>query len=775
MKKYLLYLLLGLGSLTAWGQAFTPCDEKGIKTDPANPVNTELGSGVRLNTFDWTAKKYRINSAYIASDSLDSPWHQDDNLNVVQFLTDKDRLPKDGWELIKYDVGMNPNGTIATPGATFVYVVLYNRYTGVLRICVAGDRPDLYNGAQIKLNFKDGLVPEYYPSTLSHISEITSVEAFGSEDKEAVSISRYLNGLGEWFYADFAMAYDPCSCNFESKMSATVTLIDSAVVNLSGVIADSVLANLINKTQGSVSENGYSVSPKDLLSLGKTAQKAYKTANDFTKKQKDALKYEGLTQVQIEAKKTLELDLFQELLKSSELLQRGLAAYPYVAGALELVNFFVDGGKESGGSSSPVAINAGIKLKGSIFAPYDVKDIIFSTPGSLNANTGSQEQYPFYNEPMGVFNLLETPEVYSFSTVTTQCTSWTNIARPCPHMQGHIDWRDVWFRIKDDQSIKYVVNPSSGLEVEEIYTSLEFHYPKNAIINSYGIQPRNSLSIHATEGLDLENEIFRTHLVPLGCMEQGVLSLRGWGETSIMSNSGQVFLKVFVNLKRSDGLGQNVLWVGSYPVKLEPGDNAPPYQGPSFPTVYQHLELGPGGSFQHISSHKRSVDSIFVRAGTTFQSGVQLIAPFIVVDPGVTIPDGVELIPEYPLTCNNPLPPASAPDIATFCNSSKYKSSNRDASRLQVVEQQSPTIPLTAHPNPFTDELQIRYELAEEAEVSIVLINMMGRPVREVQPMSHRKPGPHELQLDLSEVASGMYTIVMQAGSARQTLKVIKR
>lgn len=143
------------------------------------------------------------------------------------------------------------------------------------------------------------------------------------------------------------------------------------------------------------------------------------------------------------------------------------------------------------------------------------------------------------------------------------------------------------------------------------------------------------------------------------------------------------------------------------------------------------------------------------------------------------IPPGVELIVREPTQCTQTIPLQSANQIETFCQSNTFQSSSRlfrlpgnlSDSSLQVGF----AIPLTAQPNPFTDELTLRYELETEAQVQIVMVDMMGRPVRQILPGSHRKSGPQEMTIDLSDLASGLYTVMLQVGNARQTVKVVKR
>lgn len=248
--------------------------------------------------------------------------------------------PENGWELIAYKTGKNPDGTNMSTQANFVYMVLYNKYTGILRVMAAGDPPNSHNGASLKLEF--GL-SEYVPSLYSHISEIHSVETFLSSDKEAFSIMKYKEGNNKWFYADFPMAYDPCVCFYESVASIEISLIDKAEVDIQGDITGT-LADITDPSSGQVNEDGYSF--KDLDTGLKKAQKTYTSVQKFTNKQLEALKLDGKTPAQLkkeEAAKVKHLNEFQNALFSYDFLKEGLKYVPYIGGALSFMDSFVGG------------------------------------------------------------------------------------------------------------------------------------------------------------------------------------------------------------------------------------------------------------------------------------------------------------------------------------------------------------------------------------------------------------------------------------------------
>jgi hypothetical protein len=75
-------------------------------------------------------------------------------------------------------------------------------------------------------------------------------------------------------------------------------------------------------------------------------------------------------------------------------------------------------------------------------------------------------------------------------------------------------------------------------------------------------------------------------------------------------------------------------------------------------------------------------------------------------------------------------------------------------------------------PNPFNPETAIRYDLAEAAQVEIAVYNALGQLVEELL-RQHQPPGRHQVVWKTGDHAPGLYFLVVQAGSARKTAKMV--
>ena len=205
---------------------------------------------------------------------------------------------------------------------------------GKLRVFFAGKRGE-YNGAEIKVYFPNKPeIVEHYPSILNHASDIYALDEF-KLPAQIVTAVPYRNDEDNWFYADFGMAYDPCTCLFESTMVIEVKMIDKATITLEGSI-DATLAS-IEDGEGTVSEDGYSVN--ELVAAGESAYKAYKSTNSFVQKQKKNIDKAKKATGKIDkpkAEKKKDVDNFVNEFLSDPVVGFALDAAPYVSGALDL-------------------------------------------------------------------------------------------------------------------------------------------------------------------------------------------------------------------------------------------------------------------------------------------------------------------------------------------------------------------------------------------------------------------------------------------------------
>ena len=81
-------------------------------------------------------------------------------------------------------------------------------------------------------------------------------------------------------------------------------------------------------------------------------------------------------------------------------------------------------------------------------------------------------------------------------------------------------------------------------------------------------------------------------------------------------------------------------------------------------------------------------------------------------------------------------------------------------------------------PNPFNPVTQIRYQLPEQARVSIVIYDAMGREVKNLVPGKSQLTGFHQVTWNATNnsgdpVSAGMYIYSIQAGDFRETRKMV--
>lgn len=103
-----------------------------------------------------------------------------------------------------------------------------------------------------------------------------------------------------------------------------------------------------------------------------------------------------------------------------------------------------------------------------------------------------------------------------------------------------------------------------------------------------------------------------------------------------------------------------------------------------------------------------------------------------------------------------------------------------DVIEITVTELVVPhvTVLEPAYPNPFNPETRIQYKLAEDAVVSLLVVDLMGRTVRTIEFGRHQRAGNYIMYWNGREESgalspSGMYLLVLHAGDVIMTQKVM--
>jgi hypothetical protein len=169
---------------------------------------------------------------------------------------------------------------------------------------------------------------------------------------------------------------------------------------------------------------------------------------------------------------------------------------PYVGAAIGVLDFLSNGGDELASPSQvgPVTFNVNLQLDGNITENSAPLTTDFYTPGSP---AQSKTQFkPTYNNILGVFNVLELPEMEYAEIIPRNITntSYDILKNYSNNMfeedndceKGYRDFHgldgaaNVKFRqYRPKSNLKYVLNPASNLEVESIEASFVLEYDKS--------------------------------------------------------------------------------------------------------------------------------------------------------------------------------------------------------------------------------------------------------------------------------------------------------
>lgn len=251
MKKHILFILCISGLNNPIVSQEIPCQEKGITTNPDYPVNEHHPN--YSNTFDWRTNFF--NGYYFNSMNPNIPNPYITNQGGVQSLygTD-DYKTEDGWELLYVDLGLDKFGEIAPYRSGNLVIVLYNKFRSIVRVFVAITQISPSNLLEIKFQISEE--SPYYTAIFSPADKVMKPLKLFNRYNSYSNSQNFINlhpihGFTHWYYADFYVGYDPCSCmpvnglQIPSILKLKFELIETATINLSGVSVGNI--TMLNK------------------------------------------------------------------------------------------------------------------------------------------------------------------------------------------------------------------------------------------------------------------------------------------------------------------------------------------------------------------------------------------------------------------------------------------------------------------------------------------------------------------------------------------------
>ena len=732
MFKHLLLPVLAIGIISC---AYAQCPDKtGITTDPAAPVNPQVSSAfpaAKLNGFNWLQPSYSLNWIYTYNNSnrIDSPFYQDYNTNITTFVESKDMYPKDGWEVIRYEFGYNDDGTLKNPAATTAYMILYNKYSGLLRVFVARGDQKTFNGATIRVSFT---TDSGMKTSLLDINgkDMRALENFTFVPELASGV-RFIDQPFLWFYTDFPMQYDPCTCFYKSKIAVETYATSTSSISLSGTTTGTLVANGVPSAEQQ--SNGVFSSIKDLGTAGSKIVESYNSIDKF---QGDInKKIDALSNIFDKDSKKGALTTLVGKLKESNFGKVGLGAIAGIDVAVSLIDFFSGGGKKSAAPQqvtlTPMAINMTSTYTGTLGYEERYAAVPFRTPGSDVSDLLDKNLYPYYNEVLGVFNLLKTPKISIREY--TYYNSYSGGGYGSSSYVGYI--RKVAIKFAED--VQYTVNPASNLVVQDIQMAILgkslFDYAYTSYQKTTPPISSNTIVAEATNATTGDNE-YRT-------------SYKGGGYyffasptsySSNYTNPGNMRLKIMVNLRRKDAVPndntQNVLYVATYPLIVD----------------YSFTDAAGFAAFTNNSTDNSSQ---FYGSYGSF--------------PG--------------------LRSVSTSEITTFCSSTAYKVPARGFSRygknvatMLENEKLASSLLITdlsdffyVYPNPAKDRVFVKYGIKAPGNVKITLADISGRSLATVLNTTIPEAGNFETQINTEPYSSGLYLVIIESQNRRDVKKIV--
>lgn len=445
-------------------------------------------SGKPTNTFDWRQEYYSM--AYDAAGirtaiNVKSPFYSNEpNLRPIssKFSVDgtyqggEDFSSIDGWEFVQMDFGYDKLGNQKSELRGEPYFVLYNRFTGTLRVFLY-----IYNGTIanfLKVSIADKRTPTFsgkYRNARLWSSYLQG-KALDNPKLRAPEYSKYIElsgtNKGKFYYVDFTFNYDPCTCFFESNLQVKVDKVTRGSLEIVGKTlggsipagadgydewmenSGSFLTGVLDTPFGDQTQSLGDIS---LTSLNEWKNTPWSNETEFTIPGRKVQDWEReALRLQYEGTRTMSTGDFlsargKEIKAAGELLD-GVDLFTELSGgkAIKAIGETLDSRgtaiKGSGRATTAAAVKlrlenledepdqviplrfpdpqpslvfAELAAKGTLTIESNIfKDVVITTPGSKNAEhapieagNGTKGAFSYYNEPLGVFNLVYTPKV----------------------------------------------------------------------------------------------------------------------------------------------------------------------------------------------------------------------------------------------------------------------------------------------------------------------------------------------------------------------------
>lgn len=756
MKKYiLLFFLLYFGG-RAWAQYCEP--------------NTIAPT---VNIWDWRQGDnyiYHIEGDDSPPNGLSPfvqvPHIEQTNVTFLQANTDPDNFIEDGWELIVRNFG-TPNIPVNAP-----CLLLYNKFEAKLRVFFLFKYDsELFNGALIRFSFNT--LPAINPMTNLSQTYQSALFEYAKTPLNAVEKltndiiievpNEYKSAGYTWLHADIPVAYDPCTCQYPSRINIEPVLIRVSKIDLKMDGGGEINQILDNTSSASTSHSKFVSNIHKVNQRFSKGVKAYKYLAGFTETitKMDSTVY-SINGNPITQKKYVKEKV--PVIKFPEWAKK----LPQVGEAIAILDLFMGGGKETS-VPKPMRFEADLSFQitglDSIAVPYS--PMLVNTPGT-NKTGLNQANNPSYDNILGHFNLLTQPIIEQKIERTYDDFPAPNWYPPWVYQESRI------FKIKDD--IDYVINPASGFSSEphEIRASIYIHTRADAD----SVDTKGLIFSYLEKG-SVGASVFRTPYLPLGCIKDYVFSIErdpSFVSTPPIDLISGIFIKIKVIFNKADPNAndeQKAIFLGKYNVGIE--------------DMMEDFVPGALADITEIAV----IDSITLQNDTLIYAwdsvylGKEIITNghhLHVISGGKIEIGSSDLLPDVtaeigsPGGCERDVFAATQDQIHVFCNDpEKYNPILlRRASHNPPSSKEAFNFNLKAYPNPFDEHIKFSFELPARSSVSLIITNQMGQQLFSLLDKEQKAIGRYQLTWSAAGIAPGFYFAILKSEKSSKTIKLIK-
>lgn len=533
----------------------------GVTTDPRNNFQNAENPVDPIYTnqfFDWTQDFFHNLNWQSTSGptSANQPHSLPDNSTTLIYNND-DFNPENGWELLRFNKGYinywEDDEGIGTPNTTnnSVYYILYNKYRSLIRVyfMISPSQAD-YDYFRVNLKFND---EQYNRTAILSSAEKVIKPLIHFEPTLAISsTNQFYNSDYLWYYADFTVMYDPCTCDNTLEMEFQLETVNEVDIVINGTSQGQIeMLNSSNSVNNFASFTGAAQSVANNVQSG---QKYFKDLSSFFGNVDDNTSGDNDTKDRIRSG----LQHLDSWFGDDKL--NFLRHLPYLGEALSLVNIFV-GSKSN--QIPPMGMELSHHFSGT-FSDIIPRDLFtMQMPGS--ANIQHNNRYPLYNEVLGVANILDRPKINT--VFAPRYLAGSRFRNKEQYVIGMWAKHKIGASLSSDEEIKIIINPASDLELIEVYGQLHFNFLSDIPLD--WIENKDDLTI-------VDSKNYLSPIVPLSCLTNYAFFIDIYKETLIGDDVGYnisrkndiinavtskdylrlfntVSLVITMNLKNSDG------------------------------------------------------------------------------------------------------------------------------------------------------------------------------------------------------------------------------